>query len=239
MSKPDRRQILSRVAAGTITPEDAASQLDASAEDQENGEPRIRRVQVIKRLGAAEIIGDASIRDAVAEGLHRARIEGDTMIIEGQMREEWGSFVFGTPRNVGPDRLVVRINPSLRLELQIQAGNCRVSGVEGPIRADVQASSATFDGFSKPLDLTVQASSVRATGRLDEGDSRIACDAGSVNLHLERGSSVRLKARSQMGKVSLPGAAGAGGAQDVTLGDGTGSLLIETTMGSVKVTADP
>src|SRR5438270_3181413 len=156
MSKPDRRQILSRVAAGTITPEDAASQLDASAEDQKNSEPSIRRVQVIKRLGAAEIIGDSSIRDAVAEGLHRARIEGDTMIIEGQMREEWGSFVFGTPRNVGPDRLIVRINPSLRLELQIQAGNCRVSGVEGPIRADVQASSATFDGFSKPLDLTVQ-----------------------------------------------------------------------------------
>jgi len=41
-----------------------------------------------------------------------------------------------------------------------------------------------------------------------------------------------------VGKVSLPGDAGARGAQDVIVGDGTASLVIETNMGSVKVTAD-
>jgi hypothetical protein len=241
MIKTDRREILSRVAAGTISPEEAASQLDAVSHDQEETEPSIHRVRVIKQLGPAEIIGDATVRDAVAVGQHRARIEGDTMIIEGQTMEEWGSFFFGTPRNLGPDRLVVRVNPSLSLDLQLQAGNCRVSGVKGPIKADVQAGSATIEGFSNALDLTVQAGSVRATGCLDAGNSRIACDAGSVNLHLERGSSVHVTARANMGKVSLPGnaeVAAGRGTQEVTIGGGAASLVIETTMGSVNLTAD-
>jgi hypothetical protein len=238
MSKTDRREILSRVAAGTITPEEAAARLDAISREPEEPETAIHRVRVIKSLGTTEIIGDANVRDAVAEGQHRARIEGDTMIIEGQMIEEWGSFFFGHPHSGGAERLVVRVNPSLSLDLQVQAGTVRVRGVEGPIRADLQAGSATIDGFSKPLDLTVQAGSVRASGRLDDGESRIACDAGSVNLYLERGSSVQMKARAHMGKVVLPGSTGALGALDATVGGGAASLLIETNMGSVKVTAD-
>jgi hypothetical protein len=239
MSKPDRREILSRVAAGTISPEEAASQLDAASNDQEDTEPGIRSVRVIKRLGAAEVIGDPNVRDAVADGQHRARIEGDVMIIEGETAHEPGTFItrswLGFPEHSSGDRLVVRVNPALALDLQVQAGSLRVNGVEGPIRADVQASSATIDGFTKPLDLKVQAGSIRANGRLDDGESRIACDAGSVSLYLERGSSVRIKARAHIGKVLLPGASGA---QDVTVGGGAASLLIETSMGSVTVTAD-
>lgn len=231
---------MSRVAAGTISPEEAASQLDAASKDQEDTEPSIRRVRVIKRLGAAEIIGDPNVRDAVAEGQHRARIDGDVMIIEGEVANEPGTFItrswLGFPEHSSGDRLVVRVNPALALDLQVQAGSLRVNGVEGPIRADIQAGSATIDGFRKPLDLTVQGGSIRANGRLDDGESRIACDAGSVNLYLERGSSVRIKAQAHMGKVALPGVAGAGGAQDVTVGGGAASLLIKTSMGSVKVT---
>jgi hypothetical protein len=242
MSKADRREILSRVAAGTISPEEAASQLDLVSKDQEDTEPGIRRVRVIKRLGSAEVTGDPNVRDAVAEGQHRARIEGDVMIIEGEVANEPGTFItrswLGFPEHSSGDRLVVRVNPALALDLQVQAGSLRVNGVEGPIRADVQASSATIDGFRKPLDLTVQAGSVRATGRLDDGESRIACDAGSVNLYLERGSSVRIKAQAHLGKVVLPGVAGAGGAQNVSVGGGAASLLIKTNMGSVRVTAD-
>ena len=242
MSKTDRREILSRVAAGTISPEEAASRLDAIDQDPDETDTGIHRVRVIKRLGAAEVIGDPNVRDAVAEGQHRARIEGDVMIIEGENANEPGTFItrswLGFPEHSSGDRLVVRVNPALALDLQVQAGSLRVNGVEGPIRADVQASSATIDGFSKPLDLTIQAGSMRATGRLDEGESRITCDAGSVNLYLERGSSVRIKAQAHLGKVVLPGVEGSSGAQDVTVGAGTASLLIKTNIGSVNVTAD-
>lgn len=241
MSKLDRREILSRVAAGTITPEEAAAQLDGINES-EGDEQTIHQVRIVKRLGAAEIIGDPAVRDAVAEGRHRARIDGDVMIIEGETGGEPGSFItrtwFGFPEHTSGDRLVVKVNPSLAIDLHVQAGSARVRGVDGPIRADVQAGSATIDDFSNPLNLTVQGGSIQATGRLAAGESRIACDAGSVNLHLERGSSVRVNARAHLGKVSLPGAAGARGAQDVIIGDGTASLVIETNMGSVRVTAD-
>lgn len=241
MSKPERREILSRVAAGTISPEEAAAQLDA-INQSEGVQQTIRRVRIVKRLGAAEIVGDPAVHEALAEGRHRARIDGDLMIIEGETGDEPGSFItrtwLGFPEHLSGDRLVVKVNPSLAIDLHVQAGSARIRGVDGPIRADVQAGSATIDGFSSPLNLTVQGGSIQATGRLAEGESRIACDAGSVNLHLQRGSRVRVNARAHMGKVSLPGEAGARGAQDVTIGDGTASLAIETNMGSVKVIAD-
>ena len=75
MSKADRREILSRVAAGTITPEEAASQLDAINADERQAESSIRTVRVVRQLGSFEIVGDPSVRDAVAEGPHHARID--------------------------------------------------------------------------------------------------------------------------------------------------------------------
>jgi len=238
MNKPDRREILSRVAAGTITPEEAASQLDSIKTADQSPDARIRKVQVVRRLGTLEIIGDASVRDAVAEGPHQARIDGDVMVFEAETTDDCGGFFFGLGRNVGKEKLLIRVNPSLALDVQLQAGNCRVRGVQGPIRADVQAGSAVIEGIRGELNLSVQAGSVRASGRLDDGDSRIGCDAGSVSLQLEPGSSVRIKARASMGKVDLPGAAAINGVQELTIGDGAGSLLIDTNMGSVKVTAD-
>jgi hypothetical protein len=238
MSKPDRREILSRVAAGAITPEEAASQLNSISASEAQAEPGIRKIRVLRRLGTLEVVGDATVRDAVAEGPHRARLDGDVMVFESETADEWGGFFFGLGRNAGNEKLLIRCNPSMGLDLELQAGSCRVRGVEGPIRADVQAASAVIEGFRDGLNLTVQAGSVRASGQLKDGDSRIGCDAGSVNLHLEPGSSVRVKARASMGRVELPGAVAIRGAQEVTVGKGEGSLLIDTNMGSVRVTAD-
>jgi hypothetical protein len=241
MDTSDRREILSRVAAGTITPEEAAAQLESAGQAQPQPAGRIRLVRVIKQLGPAEIIGDPTVREAIADGPHRARIDGDVMVIEGESSDEPGGFIFGFGRNLGSDRLLVRMNPSLPLDLQVQAGSCRVQGLKAEIRAEVQAGSASIDGFGKSFDLSVQAGSVRATGRLDEGDCRIGCDAGSVNLHLEHGSSVRIQARASMGKVTLPAGevvAGVDGGRDVTIGHGRASLRIEANLGSVNVSAD-
>ena len=242
MSKTDRREILSRVAAGTMSPEDAAAQLDALGKRETDAEGAIRTVRVIRRVGSLEIVGDPSVRDAVAEGPHRARIDGEVMVFDSPPADEDdGGFFFGVGRNLANRTLLLRVNPALGLDLQLQAGSCRVRGVEGPIHADVQAGSATIEGFAKPFDISVQAGSVKASGCCNEGESRIACDAGSVNLHLERGSALRVKARANMGKVVLPGQgtiAGSRASQAVTIGDGAGSLVIDSNLGSVRVTAD-
>ncbi|HEY4845605.1 MAG TPA: hypothetical protein VII89_07910 [Candidatus Dormibacteraeota bacterium] len=242
MSKTDRREILSRVAAGTISPEEAAAQLDG-LQDEPSTEG-IERVRIGRQFGSVDIVGDPTVRDAVAEGPHQARIDGDVMVIESEPDDGSGGFTFGfgvgRPFGIGIDKLLVRMNPKLALDLELQAGSCRVRGVTGPIKADVQAGSATIDGFESPLTLSVQAGSVRANGWLRDGSSTITCEAGSVGLHLERGSSVRITADSALGKVSLPGADTGKGrsTREAVVGGGLANLQIRTSMGSVTVSAD-
>jgi len=241
MSKADRREILSRVAAGSITPEEAAAQLDEINQSERQSEPSIRTVRVVRQLGSFEIVGDPSVRDAVAEGPHHARIDGDVMVFEGGTSDDQGGFMFGFGRNLLHDGLLVRMNPQLALDVQVQAGEGRVRGVQGPIRARVQAGSATIDGFASTVDFTVHAGDLQASGRLDSGDSRIACKMGSASLHLEPGSSVRIKGHNLMGDIELPDPSsqtGRTGNGDFVVGDGAASLAIETTVGSVKVTTD-
>jgi len=241
MSKANRREILSQVAVGAISPEEAAAQLDGLVDEPPTD--AVQRVRIERQLGSVEIVGDATVRDAVAEGPHRVRIDGDVMVIESESDEALGGFSFdlGLGRRFGAHRLLVRMNPLLALELEVQAGSCRVRGVTGPIRAAVQAGSATIEGFQSPLTLFVQAGSVRASGCLRDGTSTIECEAGSVALHLERGSNVRISADSSLGKVTLPGGDGTTkgrSSREAVIGDGRASLRIDTSMGSVNVSAE-
>src|SRR5258705_12083428 len=85
-----QREILSQVAAGKITAEEGAARLealdaepspapDALPSPEPTGE--IRHVKVTSRFGSTDIIGDPSIAGAVADGPHRARQEGDALVI--------------------------------------------------------------------------------------------------------------------------------------------------------------
>jgi hypothetical protein len=218
----------------------------------------LRAVRVVRALGTAEIMGDPMVREAVADGPHAAEREGDTLVIRGVFDdedEEGATFRYrrgGIRIRTGhrsrfsigghdPSPLRVRMNPDLALELDTQAGSVRIRDVHGAIRAHVQAGSLTIDGFRGPLDLSVQAGSLRGTGVLDAGLSRINCEAGSVRLNLERGSSVRVRARSTLGKVSMgdtDSVSIGGGAQELVIGDGKGTLEVDATMGSVRITGD-
>jgi hypothetical protein len=146
-------------------------------------------------------------------------------------------------RRIG-DELTIRMRPDLPLDAGVTAGSLKVAGLTGPLRVSVAGGSARVDRFAGPLDLSVDAGSLRGSGLLAAGSSRVRCQAGSVRLHLERGSSVKVRARAELGNVVLPGdedgerwLAG-GGAREVTVGDGEGLLEIEVNMGSVVVSAD-
>ncbi|HXM72237.1 MAG TPA: DUF4097 family beta strand repeat-containing protein [Candidatus Dormibacteraeota bacterium] len=260
-----RREILTQVAAGTITAEEGASRLEsleAPAATETKPSPATppsppagstgRQVKVLSQLGSAEIVGDPSVAFAVAEGPHRARQDGDTMVIEHQPLDEDDTFSFGqggsrriviNGLNIQRRKLTVRMNPDLALVANVQAGNVRVQGVHGSITSEVQAGNCTVSDFRGTLNLVVQAGNVQATGRLDTGASKVRCEMGSVKINLEKGSSVRIGAHSTMGKVAIEGAGGerAGIAQsgrEVTIGSGAATLDIDCTMGSVKVVAD-
>ena len=102
--KDMRREIVDQVATGKITPEEGAARLD-SLESLESGAPSespapaatatapARRVKVASVIGSAEIVGDPSIAYAVAEGPHRARQDGDTLVIEQGPLDENDSFL--------------------------------------------------------------------------------------------------------------------------------------------------
>jgi hypothetical protein len=214
-------------------------------------EGRAARIRVVRTIGTADIIGDPSVSEAVAEGPHVARREGDTLVIEGQEGHDFGMSDFSfdwhdrgrhrsthrrSRRRMGDwYPLRVRVNPDLPLEIEAQAGKLRVRGVHAPIRGSVQAGSTDIVDFRSPLDLTVQAGSVSARGRLDTGASRIRCEAGSVRMRLERGSSVRVTARNTLGKIVFDHG---DPREPWVIGAGEATLDIDATMGVVAVSTD-
>jgi hypothetical protein len=281
----ERRAVLERVARGEITPAEAASLLEDLESQAAERDPRdwaadwqepqpagaptgstptpapapdgaATRIRVIRTIGTADIVADPTVREAVAEGPHVARREGDTLVIEGQddgfemgpgFMFDWGSSEQLRHRRRMMRRhhhgfrwgetapLRVRVNPDLPLDVDAQAGRLRIRGVHGPIRANVQAGGTDISDFRGPLDLSVQAGSVTARGRLDQGASRVHCEAGSVRIHLERGSSVRVAAHATLGKVRF---SHADHRQPWVIGAGEASLDIDATMGTVAVSAD-
>jgi ferric-dicitrate binding protein FerR (iron transport regulator) len=135
------------------------------------------------------------------------------------------------------------MRPDLPLEVELSAGTLRTDGITGPLRFDVQAGSARIEHARGPLEATVAAGSIRVEAMLTEGSSRIRCDASSVRVHLERGSSVVIRARANLSKLSLPdrgvlGTWSPGEREEVKIGDGAATLDIDANMSNISVTAD-
>ena len=252
-----QREILSQVAAGKLTAEEGAARLEAlesapaptatpSAPPAQAAAAGVGRVKVVSRFGNTEVVGDPTVASAVAEGPHSARQEGDTLIIEQSPVTEDTSFEFSRPQGRviinGFDfgrKLTVRMNPSLPLAANVQAGNLRVVGVHAEMSSEVQAGNCTVSDFRGPIKLTVAAGNINASGRLDSGVSAIRCEMGQVKVSLDRGSDVRIKARTTMGKVSIEGAGIAtNDSKAVTIGSGAANLDIDCTMGNVRVSVE-
>ena len=239
-----RREILKQVAEGTITADEGAARLEALEADARAPAPQppptaalpAGQVAVISRFGNTEVIGDSSVAYAVADGPHQARQDGDTLVIEQSPLTGETSFEFGRSYARIPipgfdfhRKLTVRMNPALALRSTVQAGNLRIEGIKGPVTSDVQAGNCTVDGFAGPIQLSVAAGNIEANGRLDGGASTIRCQMGEVKMRLDRSSSVRINARTTMGKIDVTGV------KDQTVGSGAGTLDISCTMGDVVV----
>ena len=242
-----QREILSQVAAGTITAEEGAARLEALESQPSAGEAApastptpaaapVRQVAVNSRFGNAEIVGDPTIVTAVADGPHRARQDGDTLVIDQSPLTGETTFEFSRPyaRIAIPgfdthNKLTVRMNPALALRTRVQAGNLHIQGIKGPVTSDVQAGNCIVEGFAGPVNLAVSAGNLEAKGRLDGGFSTIRCQMGEVKVDLDKTSNVRITAHTTLGKVAVEGV------RDQVVGSGAGTLEISCTMGDVKV----
>ncbi len=247
-----RREILNQVAAGSISAEEGATRLEAlegaaapatSAAPAAAPATTITDVRIVTRFGNTEVIGDPNVATAVAEGPHRARQDGGTLVIEQSLLNDEPSFEFSRPegrvRIRGLDlgsRLTVRMNPALALSAKVQAGNLSIDGVKGSVAGDIQAGNCTLTGFGGPIRLNVTAGNVAATGLLDAGASTIRCQMGEVRVVLDKASSVRINAHSTMGEVVFEGIEHTRGA--VAIGSGAGSLECDCTMGTIRVAVE-
>lgn len=261
-----KRDILQSVASGELTPEEAAERLAAletpvdepAAARPEAAAGSLRRVRVLAELGSAQVIGDPTVADAVAEGDHTATRDGDTLTIELHTDDEDGDdgrfrfdnvrkhIVIGGKRRVSfgsnaKPMVTVRVNPRLALDADVGAGKLTVKDVHGPIKAEVAMGSLRVEGARAPFDVEVAMGSAHVQGMLDHGDAKVHCDMGAATITLAPGSSAKVRARTSMGKVTLPGvtpvAGIGGGTAETVVGDGVATLEIECAMGSVKVIA--
>lgn len=249
----ERRKILEMVAEGSLTPSEASTMLDAGPQSppQTTADDfdEVTAVRILGTYRSLRVIGDSSLRGAHAEGRHRARTDGTTLVIEDDSEFEGNTFIFGVPggqrgprgqRRVHgringrefrlggqPPALVVRMNPELPLDIEMTAGSVTVTGIRSQIKASLTAGSGRFEGVVSPFDIQVEAGTVRVDGRLREGKSAVRCSAGKVSIDLDHDSDVRIVAKATLGKISLPD--GGGGRESQWAGMMIGEK--ETTIG--------
>lgn len=259
------REILAEVAAGRLSPEEAADALanpppaDAPGPPPDPPSPNGGfRLKVSATARSVRIVGDVSVAEATVEGRHRAERTGDTLVVEGSVRpEEEVGFIFEGPghwhrpwhhwRHL-TEPLVIRVKPTVPVDVEVSAGSLNVQGMSGPLSVVVAAGSARLDDVTGPLEVEMRAGAVRISGRIEAHNSHIRCEAGSVGLHLDRGSDVTVRARADLGRVRVHGLpvppvggptdSAFGGNREVTIGAGTATIDIETTMGSIELFSD-
>src|SRR5258708_17747516 len=193
-----RREILTQVAAGTMTPAEAATRLDEVERAQSQAVAarvgaaaagEIRGVRISNSYGRIVVLGDASVAQARVEGPHVARTENGLLVIETDDSGE-GNFWFGGREgghwwdNFRWPPITVWMNPQLELWISTDAGGVTVTNVLGPIHAEVQAGSLAVNGFGGPLALLATAGSIRGAGPLKHGAPPIQCDMASFRLAL-------------------------------------------------------
>ncbi len=86
------REVLEAVAAGRMSPEEAADRLAGGG-----GGVALRRVRVRAATRAVRVVGDAGVSEVAVEGLHQVRREGDTLVVSAHPAEGGGGFAFVPP----------------------------------------------------------------------------------------------------------------------------------------------
>jgi hypothetical protein len=266
-----RREILEQVANGELSPEEADELLreaagDAAAPSAAAVPSRVTRLKIRSGFGAIVVVGDETVAEAEVDGMHQASHEDDTLVIHsdldpdipgafeidlgrhrrrrGRLGIAVGPMVFGASgkgRPLHKSSLRVRMNPSLELDVRLDAGSLSLSHLRAPVRARMSAGPITIEDFTAPLDVSVNAGAIRALGELTYGESRIKSDAGAVRVSLSPSSNVRIVADTALGRIVLPDHDPETGKRfssrrEATIGAGEATLRVETAMGSINVT---
>jgi hypothetical protein len=211
--------------------------------------PGLRVVRLRSLAHAVDVHGDPSVAEIqVVRGRPVIHRSGDAMIVDhpGSTAATGGpgarfTFVGQLPGKISgiDERIVLRVNPELLLDVEGSAVSLRVWGCEGGLRLRISASSVKVERVAGALDVEAFSSALKGSVRL-HGRSRIRCESSSVKLGLLPGTDVRISAHNRMGKIAMPGWRSRGGTPTgertrAVIGAGTGRLSIDATMSSVML----
>jgi hypothetical protein len=225
----DLNQILDDVAAGRLSPAEAASRLGSDPR-----QPELRHLVVEGMFREVRVQGDPQVADVAVDGPHRARREGETIHIDAREDDGQHPFRFSRARGRwgpswgggGPSRgrggpswgggsdaeLVIRVRPDVDVRVELTAGLLVVGGLDGRLDVDIAAGTARLREIPGPLDVRVGTGSIKLATTLRQGVSRVRCGAGTADIELQPGSDVRVRARTHVGRISgMGGNSGMGG----------------------------
>jgi hypothetical protein len=222
----DLRTLLNKVAAGEVSPTDAADQLDATAAApvaapmtgateapaHPSGSTSVARIVISSEGAKLTVVADPTVAEAIAEGPHQFSREGDVLRVRTGEPTDDGGFRAGggkprwlnwLPPGPGQRRVTVRVNPLIPLELDAMASDIEVTGLRRRLVARVNTSQFIVRDHVGSLDFSVLMSNSDIDVLLREGDSRITSDLSDVTVRLQPDSDVRVRATAKMGSVDF------------------------------------
>ncbi len=255
------RSLLTQVAAGEVSPDEAAVRLheidlEAGAAEALADEkapppravgrpPALARVAIRSEGVRLTVRADPNVAEAVVEGPHRITRDGAVLSIDtGAAAVEgysvdapalprWLSWL---PKGAGGERVTVRMNPALALSIDALGSLVEVHDVQGGLTATVNGAKFLALDVAGPLDLKAMTGHVFVRARLVGGDSTITTELSRATLHLLPGSDVRVAVRAEMGSATV-----AGGPHESTRSDDGLRMSADAAVGSgaglVTVTA--
>ena len=248
----DLRTILDRVASGDISPEEGQRLLAASspaAQAPSLDEP-VHRVSLRFTGVRLTVLADPGVATAIADGPHRVGREGDLLVITSDLAAgdysaegPWSAFRTWVDSGFRPgERVSVRVNPQLPLDVQLTAGSLSLSGMRAPVSVTADAAAARLQDGRGPLRLSATTGSADVAWQFT-GDSTIAVDLGSGAVRLLPGSDAAVTVSASVGAASVNGPDGSRGSTPAggniapfTVGEGRGTLSVTAHLGSVDVT---
>lgn len=250
----DLRDLLQRVAAGELSPEEGQRLLDETTPAAPTlvpaDGPAVARVAVRGTGVRLTVVADPTVATAVADGPHRVERDGDRLVIRSGSDGDGYQTTSG-PASVmswinsglrGGTRLQVRVNPDLPLEIAVVAGSLTVSGPQAPLVVSVEAGAAKLTGGRGPLRMTTMTGSADVSWQFT-GESSIGVELGSAAIRVAAGSDAVVSADGSLSSIALRAPDGTTyGTQTgsaipaVTAGAGTGALAVAVRLGSAEVT---
>jgi hypothetical protein len=205
----------------------------------------VERVVVRAAGRRVRLIGDPSVKTAMAEDIHQTRRRSGVLEVSGEVEQFSGrGSAIGFIRSIrGLDdlkalgigqELSVHINPELAIDVDVTGGSLATTGLPRLDQVRMTAGVATLNDVTEVSDLVVQAGQATVTGRFTSGLTRLRVESGQLTVKLDAASDVTVNAESRVGHISWDTAA-EHTETELVVGDGTGRLDIGVVVGQATV----